>query len=97
MDRLQIAQMVPLAASTDQPHRSDSPAKIQDAAQQFEALLLGQILRSERESGNGWLSSGNSSSGDSITEFAEQHLAMALAQQGGLGLASLIAQGLKPR
>jgi len=37
---------------------SDSPAKIHDAAQQFEALLLAQMLRSERESGNGWLGSG---------------------------------------
>jgi len=75
--------------------RSDSPAKIHDAAQQFEALLLAQMLRSERESGNGWLGSGGDSTSDSAIEFAEQQFATLLARQGGLGIASLISQGLK--
>jgi len=74
--------------------QAKDPAKIRDAAQQFEALLLGQILRSVRESGaGGWLDSGSAS--DSLTEFAEQHLASMLAQQGGLGLSGLISQGLE--
>lgn len=73
----------------------DSPAKIHDAAQQFEALLLSQILRSERESGNGWLGSGGDPAGDCATDFAEQQFATLLAQQGGLGLANLISAGLK--
>ena len=71
----------------------DTPVKIQDAAQQFEALLLGQILRTERESGNGWLGSGGDAC-DSAMEFAEQQFAMVLSKQGGLGLAKLIAKGL---
>ena len=71
------------------------PAKIHDAAQQFEALLLGQILRSFRESSEGgWLGSGSGASG-CATEFAEQHLAQMMAQQGGLGLSNLITQGLE--
>jgi Rod binding domain-containing protein len=69
-----------------------APGKIQDAAQQFEALLLSQILRSVRESG-GWLGS-NDPTSDCAMEFAEQQFAALLAQQGGLGLATLIAQGL---
>ena len=69
-------------------------AKVRDAAQQFEALLLGQILRSARGSG-GLLGSGSDSSSDCATSFAEQHFANMLAQQGGLGLAALIAQGLR--
>ena len=73
----------------------DSPAKVHNAAQQFEALLLSQILRSERESGNGWLGSGGDPAGDCATEFAEQQFATLLAQQGGLGLANLISAGLK--
>jgi flagellar protein FlgJ len=72
-----------------------NPAKIRDAAQQFEALLLGQILRSARESNGGWLGSGGDSASDCATEFAEQHLAALLAQNGGLGLAKLIAEGLE--
>jgi flagellar protein FlgJ len=75
--------------------KADDPAKVKDAAQQFEALLMGQILRSERESnGGGWLGSG-SGAGDSATDYAEQQLAAALAAGGGLGLADLIASGLK--
>ena len=91
---LQAASSTPagLAAGNRGP---DSPAKIHDAAQQFEALLLSQILRSERESGNGWLGSGGDPAGDCATEFAEQQFATLLAQQGGLGLANLIAAGLK--
>jgi Rod binding domain-containing protein len=33
-------------------------------------------------------------SGECATDFAEQQFARVLAQQGGLGLASLIARGL---
>jgi flagellar protein FlgJ len=88
----------PPAAETDPAAvmasaHNGQPAKIRDAAQQFEALLLGQILRSVRENGGGWLDSGSST--DSLTEFAEQQLASLLAQQGGLGLAGLISQGLE--
>ena len=92
-----IAGVVPLTASAGGEVRPPAdPAKIRDAAQQFEALLIGQILRSARESGKGWLGSGGDSSSDCATEFAEQHLAAVLSAQGGLGLADLIAKGLKP-
>jgi Rod binding domain-containing protein len=75
-----------------QPSHSTSA---HDAAQQFEALLLSEIMRSERESGSGWLGSGEDSSGDSAVEYAEQQLASVLARQGGLGLAGLISSGLE--
>jgi peptidoglycan hydrolase FlgJ len=74
--------------------KPDSPEKIRDAAQQFEALLIGQMLREVRESGKGWLGSGGDGSGDSATEFAEQHLAAVLSRQGGLGLAAMVSKGL---
>jgi flagellar protein FlgJ len=77
--------------------KTDDPERIRDAAQQFEALLLGQMLRSVRESAGNWLSTGDGSSGagDCATDFAEQQFAAAMAQQGGLGLATLITEGLK--
>ncbi|HYW48835.1 MAG TPA: hypothetical protein VE959_38585 [Bryobacteraceae bacterium] len=97
MNDLGVSQIVSLAPAAIEKPKGGDPAKIHDAAEQFEALLLGQILRSERESNGGWLGSGGatSGSGDSATEFAEQHLAMALAKGGGLGLADLIASGLQ--
>ena len=73
------------------------PAKIRDAAQQFESLLLAQILRSERSSGHGWLSSSDDSAGEGAMDFAEQQMAGLLARQGGLGIASLISSGLERR
>ena len=77
--------------------KADTPAKARDAAQQFEALLIGQILRSARESGAGWFSDGEDPSGEVATDYAEQQFATVLAQKGGLGLADMIAKGLQPK
>lgn len=68
--------------------------KALDAARQFEALLLEQILRSARESGSGADSAGGSSA-ECATEFAEQQFAVVLAKGGGLGIAKMIAAGLE--
>ena len=94
MSPLGITPPLAPGATEGNPVPAKDPAKVRDAAQQFEALLLGQILRSVRESASGgWLDSGSSS--DSLTEFAEQHMASLMAQQGGLGLAGLISEGLE--
>jgi flagellar protein FlgJ len=73
--------------------KGDSPAKIHDAAQQFEALLLGQILESVSQ-GGGWLGSGEDSASGCANSFAQQQLAAMMAKQGGVGLAKLIETGL---
>jgi len=73
-----------------------TPSKVHEAAQQFEALLLGQMLRTERESGSGWLGGGEDSSAECVTDYAEQQFAAVLAQNGGLGIATLVAKGLTP-
>jgi len=82
------------ALSAAPSRQADSPAKIKDAAQQFEALMLSQLLHSAHESGNGWLGAGGDSSGDSLDDFAEQQLAVVMSKNGGLGLAQMIARGL---
>ncbi|MBZ5723562.1 MAG: hypothetical protein LAP87_01060 [Acidobacteriia bacterium] len=85
------AALSPQAAA----RKPDDPAKIRDAAKQFEALLMGQILRAARESGGGWLGSGQDGSTDCASEYAEQQLATVMAQRGGLGLSAMIAKGLE--
>lgn len=77
----------------------DSPAKIHKAAQDFEALMIGQMLKSVRESsfGGGWGTSGSDQAGDIGLEMAEQQMAQMLATNGGLGLASIISKGLEQR
>lgn len=75
--------------------RKSTPAGIRAAAAEFEALLIGQMLRSMREAGGGgWLGSDDQDAAFSLMEMAEQCLATALAAQGGLGLARLVEQSL---
>lgn len=74
--------------------KADTPAKIHDAAQQFEALLIGQILQSVSESG-GWMGSGGDSASSCATGFAQEQLASMMAKSGGFGLADVIAKGLE--
>lgn len=71
------------------------PGRVLDAARQFEALLLAQMLKSARESGSGgWLGGGEDQSAASMTELAEEQVAAMMAASGGLGLARMLAEGL---
>jgi Rod binding domain-containing protein len=63
------------------------------AAEQFEGLLIAQMLRTVRESSSGWLG-GEDQAGECATGLAEEQLAQSLAKAGGLGLSALIAKGL---
>src|ERR1700691_1155532 len=64
------------------------------AAQDFEALLIGQMLHSLREEGSGWLGTGDDDAGAVAFGFGEDQLAKALTKGGGLGLSKVIAAGL---
>ena len=75
--------------------KKDSPAEIQKVASQFEALLMGEILKSARPSdGSGWFGA-EEESDSGLSEMAEQQLSQALAARGGLGLSSFIEKGLR--
>ena len=65
-----------------------------ESARQFEALLIGQMLRSARESGGGWFGGVEDEASSSAVGMAEEQLSQALAAQGGLGLSRMIAEGL---
>ena len=92
MDGISLAQADPKLLAGSNLKQTDSPAKIHDAAQQFEGLLLAQMLGSIHQ-GGGWLGSSDDSS-SAATGFAEQQLAGMIAQKGGLGLSTMIAAGL---
>jgi Rod binding domain-containing protein len=94
MNAMSIAQTAVAPPPTPAVPKDKDPAKIQDAAQQFEALLLGQILETVSQ-GGGWLGSGEDSSSSCANGFAQEQLAAMMAKQGGLGLSKLIAQGLE--
>jgi flagellar protein FlgJ len=67
------------------------PSKVQDAAQQFEALMIGQMLRSVREAAE---DQDSDSSGETMMDLADQQLSKLLARNGGMGLAQMIVKGL---
>ena len=73
----------------------DDPVKVKESAKQFEALLIGQMLKSMRDSEGGWLGTGGDESSSSAMEYAQEVFAQSLANSGGLGLATLVVKGLE--
>lgn len=93
MEGLTIASPLFESAAPGRPKTAD-PAKIRDAAQQFEGLLLMELLKSAHPEG-GWLGGGDDGASGTAFSFAEQQLAATIAKQGGIGLAHLVEQGLE--
>ena len=76
--------------------------RLDQAATDFEGLLVAQMLRHARQAGDGgWLGTGEDKAGDTMMAMAEESLARIMASQGCLGLASMMKQGVlneaKPR
>ena len=70
--------------------------KIADAASQFEALLIGQILKSAHGSDSGgWLGTGDDDDASSTAmQVGEEYLSQSIAKSGGLGIAKMVVQGI---
>jgi len=74
------------------------PKKIHDAAQQFESLMIEEMLKTVREDSDGDALSGDDdgdSSGGLAMDMAQGFLAQGIAAKGGLGLADTIARGVE--
>ncbi len=67
--------------------------KIEDAAKQFEALLIGQMLKSARDAADDD-DPDHDTAGEPMMDVADQQFSKLLANNGGLGLAHMIAGGL---
>jgi Rod binding domain-containing protein len=74
-----------------QPASGDKAAS---AAKDFEALLLGQMLKSARGDG-GWLGTDGDDAGEAAVGIGEEQLARTMARSGGFGLARLVESGLR--
>lgn len=93
MDVTSSAALLPL--STSDTVAAKTPSKLHDAAQQFEALMIGEMMKSVRESGDdGWLGSGGDTGDESAMDMAESQFARALGMSGGLGLSKTIEQSV---
>jgi hypothetical protein len=64
------------------------------AGKDFEALLIGQMMRSIREEGSGWMGTGEDKASDAAFGMAENEFARAMASSGGFGLQKIIGKGL---
>ena len=87
-----LAAKIPSAAA-----ETGDAARVHQAAQQFEGLLIAQMLRSAHAGDSGWLGTGQDQAGECAMGLAEQQVADMMAAAGGLGLASLLVQGLAPK
>jgi flagellar protein FlgJ len=75
---------------------AQSPEKVREAGRQFEALLIGQMLKSMKDSQGGWFGAGEDEASSSAMEYAQEMFAQSLSSNGGLGLARLVMAGLDP-
>jgi len=72
-----------------------APKKVADAAEQFESLLIAQMLQSARSAAREDFGDGEEETQTStVLDIAEQQFAQVMAHKGGLGLARLVTQGL---
>src|SRR5271156_2773699 len=92
----------PTSGSLDGGYSNISTGKHEDlatAAQQFEALMMQQMLNSAHDPDQGWFSTGDGDedqANNQAMQIAQQQFASALAAHGGLGLAKLVVSNLMP-
>jgi Rod binding domain-containing protein len=84
----------PSGASLPTP-KLDKTTKIHEAATQFEAILIGQMLKSAHAAGGGGWMGSEDDQNSTLGDFGEQQFAQALAKQGGFGLAKMVVAGLE--
>ena len=98
-------EIVPTSASASTPRRlaADPPlagqsasdtAKLRKAAQDFEALILRDVLQKMRQSSSGGKGLLSGAGQNLYQDLMDDELAKAMARQGGLGLADVLVRGL---
>jgi Rod binding domain-containing protein len=70
------------------------PKSIHRVAQEFESLLISQLLKSMKQ---GALSEEGAGANDSVMQYAQESMARVLSQNGGIGMASVIERALTPK
>jgi Rod binding domain-containing protein len=66
------------------------------AAQEFEALLIAQLLKTARQAGEALGEKSQQTGVEGYLELAEQHIARVMAQRGAFGIAQIVSNGLEP-
>ena len=69
---------------------------VEDAAREFETMLIAQLLKSARDAGSVLAEPSDMAGSDSYLEMAEKTLAETMAQRGTFGLAQMMIKELTP-
>lgn len=76
------------AASGFRNTEAQTRSKLTDAAQQFEAMLMQEMLKPMRSPDGGWSGDEKTdSASDTISSFGTEAVAKAISKGGGLGIA----------
>ena len=94
IDRIETAPAGETKYSAETKSAADPARPIKQAGQQFEALLIGELLRMTHSGEEGWLGAGEDSASSCAMGVAEESLAQTIAAQGGFGLGNLVTHSL---
>ena len=86
---------LPKAASAAAPSQARDEAKLQEACQQFETLFLNQMLAQMRKSAGSGGMMGGGQGEEMFQGMLDEERAKSWAQEGGVGLASILFQQMK--
>ncbi len=81
--------------SFESPAAAQQHAKLVDAAQQFEAMLLQEMLKPMQSKEGNWSGEDGDKSGgdgDTLSSYGTEVVARAIARGGGLGIAKQVVQ-----
>lgn len=67
------------------------PKSIHRVAQEFESLLISQLLKSMKQ---GDLTEEEKGANDSVMQYAQESMARVLSQNGGMGIAKVVERAL---
>ncbi|HEX9198067.1 MAG TPA: hypothetical protein VF865_00795 [Acidobacteriaceae bacterium] len=96
-----VAVASPISAAAQAPQASGAQhRKLTDAAQQFEGMLLQEMLKPMKEhgfceedgQGDSDNKNGSNGFGDTLSSFGTEVMATAIAKSGGLGIAKRVVE-----
>lgn len=92
--RIDPAQLLSQTTATVKAPKGRDPEKLQEAAQQFEAIFIQQMYKEMRKTipDDGLIPRGNAD--DIYAQMQDMEAAKITAQNGGIGLADLMMQQL---
>lgn len=91
------SEPAPQSGAVETPQQQAAMAKLQKAAQDFEAILINSLWGSMKEGSLGSDDDLQGSTNNSLEQFGMQMVSSALAKAGGLGIGKMIVHALQAK